>query len=202
MLLWLALAVTAHHTGAAPPWRRVRDADGIAIWQREVPGSPIYEIRVETVFAASSERIWQVIRDVAQHSSFLPYVAESRVLRNEDAMRRLVYQRISPPVVNDRDYTIRTIAWPDHETGVFEQHFAAANNQGPPPRRDAVRVANLKGGWILEPLDAHHTRIVYWIHTDPGGLIPAWLINLGSRISVPRLLAAIEKRATRGSPQP
>lgn len=179
----------------AAPWDPVRQGEDLSIWRRAVPGSPIREVRVEATLRASSVRLWEVIRDVGSHTQFLPYVRESRLLDEPSPERRTYYQRISPPVVSDRDYTLRARAWADYQTGVFEHAFEVANELGPPPQAGVVRIAELRGRWTLEPVGPERTRIVYWVHMNPGGSIPAWVTNLGQGISLPKLFAAIEKRA-------
>ena len=50
-----------------------------------------------------------------------------------------------------------------------------------PAQDGAVRTLKLKGEWILEALENGQTRVTYEVNADPGGLLPAWLVNLGSR---------------------
>ena len=178
------------------PWVSMGESNGTKIWQREVASSSIQEIKVETTIDASSVHIWRVIRDVERYAEFMPYLAEARILW-EQGDTRLVYQRISPPLFNDRDYTLRAKAYEDYETGVFEQTFSEANAQGPPPRDGTVRVGTVDGGWVLEPLGPSKTRIVYWLHTDPGGVVPQWAVNFGQRRSLPKLLKALRQVVTR-----
>lgn len=179
-----------------PPqaWEVLTASDTLTVWQRPVVGSGIREVQVEAVLEASSRQIWNVIRDVAKHPEFLPYVAEARVVRDAGEVR-YVYQRVSPPVVADRDYTLGARAYEDHETLVFQQDFWLENAVGPAPQDGVVRVEVVQGRWILEPLNPKRTRILYQLHTDPGGSIPSWLINFGQRYSLPRLLNAVERRA-------
>ena len=35
----------------------------------------------------------------------------------------------------------------------------------------------LKGYWLLEAIDDQSTRVVYMVNTDPGGMLPNWLIK-------------------------
>lgn len=192
---WLSFIVLCGPLADNPnPWVPKSDADDIKIWQRQVPRSNIQEIRVEMVIDAPSRRVWEVMRDVDHYPEFMPYMAEARILR-EQGNTRIVYERISPPIVNDRDLTLKSVAYPDSETGVFQQRLSIANDQGPPAKPGVVRITVAKGGWTLEPLDTKTTRILYWFHTDPGGWIPEWIVNFGQRHSIPRLIDALEKRA-------
>ena len=56
--------------------------------------------------AASTAVVHAVIDDVDSYPQFMPYTVECRVLKREgDSV--LTYQRISAPLVSDRDYTLR-----------------------------------------------------------------------------------------------
>jgi len=46
-----------------------------------------------------------------------------------------------------------------------------------PPNKKLVRVKHIKGFWRFRPLGQGKVEIVYQVHSDPGGGIPAWLVN-------------------------
>jgi hypothetical protein len=46
-----------------------------------------------------------------------------------------------------------------------------------PEKKDIVRVKNSFGKWVLTP-QKNGVRIEYTLETDPGGSLPAWLVNL------------------------
>ncbi|MEE8410260.1 MAG: START domain-containing protein, partial [Myxococcota bacterium] len=125
---------------------------------------------------------------------WMPNMAEARILR-EEGDTRIVYQRVSPPIVDDRDYTLRIVAFEDQETGVFEQRLSLANDRGPPPVDGVVRVLVVEGGWLLEPVGKNKTRILYWLHTDPGGAVPGWAFNVGQQYTLPDQIEALRRRA-------
>lgn len=175
------------------PWELIQDEDGVELWQRMVPGSDIYQIKIEMMLEGSSKQVWDVIRDVESVPEFNPYMAEARLLKTEGDLR-WVYQRIDPPFVNDRDLTFRSRAMEDHETGVYQQFLEIDNQRGPPPIDGVVRIEVLQAFWTLEPVAKDRTRVLYWIHTDPGGWIPAWMVNYGQRRSVPDLIRIFQKR--------
>jgi START domain len=47
-----------------------------------------------------------------------------------------------------------------------------------PVKSGVVRIANSKGKWVLSPVNKGRVKIVYTLHADPGGSLPAWLINM------------------------
>ena len=56
ILLLVASGVTAAD-GNPNPWKAVNNAEGVTVWSRKVPASPLQEIKAETVVEAPPERV-------------------------------------------------------------------------------------------------------------------------------------------------
>lgn len=191
----LALAAFAHAAEApASTWDLAEREDGITVWEREIPNSDIRAVKAEMIMEAPAKRVWEVLNNREDYPEFMPYVEEVRLLeRNEQAA--IVYQRIDPPLISDRDYTIRVEADTDRREGRYQRCWRIANARGPDKREDIVRIRRSNGCWKLQRLSENRTRVRYRVHTDPGGSIPSWLVNQANSNSVPDLLRAVEKRA-------
>jgi hypothetical protein len=50
-----------------------------------------------------------------------------------------------------------------------------------PVATDRVHIPHLKICWIFEQISRDLTRVELRVHVDPGGWIPAWLVNWGYR---------------------
>jgi hypothetical protein len=85
----------------------------------------------------------------------------------------LVYQRLSLPVIDDRDFTLQ-VTW-GAEGPILWMRFAVANERGPKPVPGVVRVTAHDGGWRLEPEGDKGTHAVYRFHFDVAGSVPSWL---------------------------
>jgi hypothetical protein len=49
-----------------------------------------------------------------------------------------------------------------------------------PVKQGIVRVTKFEGKWTIIPLGKNLIKVEYVLRVDPGGSIPAWLINLFS----------------------
>ena len=88
-------------------WKLATERDGVTIYTRPHSGSLLKEFKAVGEIAAPSRAVCEVIEDVDAYPSFMPYMAECRLLRREsDSL--LSYQRISPKICSDRDFTLRT----------------------------------------------------------------------------------------------
>lgn len=177
-------------------WALVVQRDGIQVHARTLPGSRVREVKATRQIPAPPERVFALLLDSDKFVEFMPYIVEVRTVARESATVWYLYQRISPPIVSDRDYTLRHQSVEDTQRGRYELRWEAANDRGPPPREGMVRVEICTGFYLVEAIDGGaHTRLTYQIHTDPGGSLPAWLANRANVQSVPALLDAISRRA-------
>ena len=50
-----------------------------------------------------------------------------------------------------------------------------------PEQENTVRIPELESLWTFEALGPSKTKVSYQSKTDPGGLIPKWLVNLANK---------------------
>jgi ribosome-associated toxin RatA of RatAB toxin-antitoxin module len=200
-LLFLLLSFSCADLMAAEPeatpgeWKLISTSDNVAIYRRSRPGPGHYESKAIGEIAASTAIVHAVIDDADAYSRFMPYMVECRILKREgDSV--LAYQRISAPLVSDRDYTLRVRTTSKTVEGgtSYLSHWETDNALGPVEKRGVVRVKLCEGGWLLEPVGPNTTRATYSVYTDSGGVIPAFIKNTGSQIAIRKIFAAISKQ--------
>jgi hypothetical protein len=186
---------------AAPTdWQEVDRRDGLVISTRERPGSSVKEVRAVGTIDVPNWVVKNVIDDAQHYTDFMPYTAESRVLSRDPERHTLVaYEKLTPPIVSPRDYTIRVYDEPRHApdgTIIYQTRWEPDSEAGPPAKAGIVRVKNTEGSWVLEPMDGGaHTRATYTIYTDGGGGLPAFIINQANKRSIADLFSAVQKTA-------
>src|SRR5256714_15080941 len=169
-----AIALAAEPEASPGEWKFISDKDGVTIYRRQRTLSK--ESKAIGEIAASTDLVNAVLEDVESYTSFMPYTAECRVLKRDGEMI-VAYQRISAPMVSDRDYTIRvhTNAKKAESGMIYSSHWFTDNAAGPSEKRGVVRVNLCDGSWLLEPTGPNSTRAIYQIYTDSGGLIPSFI---------------------------
>ena len=174
-------------------WKSISNKEGVAIFRRQRPKSN--ESKAIGEIAASTDLVKAVLDDAEAYPSFMPYIAECRVLKREgDSI--LAYQRISAPLTSDRDYTIRVRSTSTPvEGGIrYLSRWETENASGPAEKAGVIRVNLCEGSWLLEPIGPNAARATYLIYTDSGGLIPAFIKNPASQIGLRKMFAAIRKQ--------
>jgi hypothetical protein len=183
----------AEPSASPSEWKFISNKQGVAIFRRARPVTN--ESKAIGEIAASTDLVKAVLDDVDAYTNFMPYVAECRVLKREgDSL--LAYQRISAPLVSDRDYTLRVrFSATPVEGGVsYLSRWQTENAHGPAEKAGVVRVNLNEGSWLLEPIGPNTTRATYLVYTDSGGVIPAFIKNMGSQAGLRQMFAAIRKQ--------
>lgn len=201
-------AVTLLLLGADEPrWELAAEPPGIRVYGRSKPGAEVREMKAMGLVDATPHEFWDVINDLENYKSTMPYVSESVVLKREDNST-LFYTRLNAPLVDPRDYIIKLVddsKW-DEGKGFLKVGWTVVNDRDElmPLKKEVVRVRINEGYWLLEPRDGgKKTFVTYYIYTSPGGSVPTFIANQGNSIAVPKVFEAIKKsvearRAKRG----
>jgi ribosome-associated toxin RatA of RatAB toxin-antitoxin module len=181
---------------SATTWILSANTDAICVYTHAAENSNIHEIRAEATLAASPARVFSVIADYGRYPDFMPYVKTSEVIQSaEDAS--WVFQQLALPFpVSDRYYTIRLVA-DKHLAGEggYRVDWTLAGPEVPGRTGSGVPVLTNTGYWKLQPVDdGKATHVTYFIHTDPGGALPAWVINIANKESAPSVVKAVRAR--------
>ena len=169
--------------------------NNVSIYSRPRPGSALKEFKAVGPIEAPTYAVSAVIDDFQNYPSFMPFTTECRLIKR-DGDSIIGYQRLSPKICADRDYTLRVWkkSWLAADGLVFMSQWSPANELGPPEKKGVVRVNICEGKWLLEPDGATKTRATYSIYTDTGGVIPSFIANRVSLAGISRLFAAIRKQ--------
>src|SRR5262249_31930570 len=101
-------------------WKLTTREKDVAIYSHPRPGSPVKEFKAVGPIDAPTSAVCAVIDDFENYPKFMPYMTECRLIRRDgDSM--IGYQRLSPKICADRDYTLRVWkkSWPATDGLVF-----------------------------------------------------------------------------------
>ena len=176
-------------------WTEAYRTDELVIFTKDVGEDR--EIIATAEVAAPPEVVFKVLSDFEHYRDFMPYVEESRVLIRKGDNEAVTYARIAPPFVSERDYPlkVRMTRGSPSNGGVFMVEWTA-NPEAEPEVEGVVRVKLNEGSWLAAPLNGgKRTRLTYTLLTNPGGLIPPFVVNLSNTIAIPELFEAVKKRS-------
>ncbi|MBN2359389.1 MAG: hypothetical protein JXR83_08035 [Deltaproteobacteria bacterium] len=188
-------------SSAAGPWRKAAEEGGVTIYTRDKPGTPIKEVKAIGMIEAPPYACMNVVCDLGHFSEFMPYTNESTIVGREGDQVVFSYQHLKLPLVDNRDYTLRVVdetppPGPSGEPAYYKSSWTPANERGPKPRSDTVRVVVNTGHWLFEPVDdGKRTRATYYLFTDPGGMIPSFVANRANTQAIPDLFKALRTQS-------
>ena len=191
-----ALVLVAGTSRAEEAWQTVAEKPYV-VKVRPRPGTPAKDVWAEGELSASALDVQAVLADVDAYRQWMPYVKESRIIKELPDGARLTYTKLDLPVVASRDYVCRVV----HESklgedgaGVYAQRWSAEPD-AIPQRRDTVRLRLNEGSWRVEPRGEGKSYAVYRFTVDPAGSIPGFLASMGQKDGVVDTFRAVEKRA-------
>ena len=164
----------------AQDWEIKKNKDGIKVYTKVNPQSPFDLLKAECEVAVNADVLLQLIFDVSKHKLWVYNTEQSVLIKRNSAYDILYYgETYAPWPVSNRDLVIHLIASRDSLTGIY-----TINGKSKPDLKPEVegkiRVPRSEAVWKLVPLGNNKTRVSYSLDIDPGGSIPAWLVNYAS----------------------
>jgi hypothetical protein len=185
--------MAVHHPSPAADWQVLSNKEGLMVERRPTEGS-LYEIRATAESSLAPAAIFETIWKQREHPQFVPHLKRLDLL-SEAGDERLTYEQVEIPLARDRDYTVRLQKRVDADAQRYEIAFATANDAGPPPNQQHIRVASIRGRWLIEPgPGGKGSTLRYEVFSDPGGALPVWLLNRVQGDAVGKLIRAMLQR--------
>lgn len=192
-LTWFALSLAS---SPAPQgvevWNRVSDAGGVRVWSRQIPESPMQEVKADLVVDATPEAVWRALTAVSHHPDFLKDTLYARVMRKLSNDERLEYHRYTKPQISYYDVVLDVTTHEDTAANTYYMQWKCVPGAANPL---VVRLNACHGAWALEPADHGKTHIMYWNAVDPKGSIPTILFNAAEAHNLPDMLRQLAKHA-------
>lgn len=161
-----------------PTWTKIDDADGIAIYRREIPGSDAIAFKGEGIIAAPLVRVASVIFDTARATEWIDSLVEARVVRRISDTEYVEYDHFSTPfVMKDRDFVTSNKLEYDAARQVLTIRLRSTTDPAA-PATSYVRGDLISSTFVLTPTaDGKGTRVVGDVHCDPRGSVAKWIVN-------------------------
>ncbi len=164
--------------GAQKDWTLKTQEDGVSIYMKELPDSKFKAIRVICTVTATLSQMVAVIMDVNTGTDWVYSIKTSRLLKQVSPSELYYYCEVALPwPISNRDFIAHLKVTQDTLTKVVTINGPTVSNYIP-SKPGIVRVAASEGLWVISPKPNHMVQIDYTLRTDPGGSVPAWLVNM------------------------
>jgi len=163
----------------ASPWEKFGEEDGIALFRREVTGSPIIALRGVGVVDAPLLRVASVLVDTSRSTEWVDRLAEVKVVRRLSDDQYVHWNHVNTPIVlRDRDfvYAIGLELDPTNKRLMLNYHSVYDSGA---PKTNYIRGEFKYGTFTLTSIDSgKKARVLAEVLADPKGSVAKWLVNL------------------------
>jgi hypothetical protein len=178
LFVFLLLLFKLMPVSAQTDWKLNTDNDGIKIYTSLVPDSKIKAVKVECDFKATASQFIAVLLDIKASPDWLYHTRSCTVVKQVSPSELYYYSEVSLPwPAENRDFVGHIMISQNAETKVITVDGPAVPGYVP-VKDNMVRVEHSSSQWLITPLGNNEIRIKYTLHVDPGGELPAWLINM------------------------
>ncbi|GGM83013.1 hypothetical protein GCM10010967_13370 [Dyadobacter beijingensis] len=175
-LLVLLLCVTA--AMAQPEWKCVAAKDGIKVFAKPVPDSKIKAMKAECILDASADELVALLMDVSAAERWVCHTKSCVLIKKVSDTELFYHTEVSLPwPLDNRDFVTHLKVLRDPKTGVVVVEAPAVPGIVP-VRESVVRVSHSVNRWLIRPLPHGKLSVEYTLLVDPGGHIPAHVVNM------------------------
>jgi hypothetical protein len=161
-------------------WIFQKEKDGIKISNRHSATSPFNDVRVEVDLPGSIDQLAAILLDVNKYTEWAYATRKSELIKKLGPGKLIYYSEIDVPwPATDRYYYGGFELQKDPSGRAMEVVSYNINYKGPVPK-DLLRIPYSKGNWKVTQISKKIIHVEYILELDPGGSLPAWVINLFS----------------------
>lgn len=162
----------------AADWTLVGRRDGIEVYRRDMPGTPLVVFKGVGTIEAPVWKVAAILLDTKRAPEWADSVKESRVVKRLGPSEYEEYNHFGMPfILKDRDFLS------DVRIQISAEEKAFSLTYRPTDDRDVPRSHNVRGqidyGFFevtsLEP--GRRSMLRAEVQVDPKGAIPAWVVN-------------------------
>jgi ribosome-associated toxin RatA of RatAB toxin-antitoxin module len=159
-------------------WVLQKNEKGIAVYMRNAENSDFKELKSVQVLKTSLSSIVALLNDWDTYPQWVYRCGKSNTIKKISDTEVIHYQSVVAPwPVDNRDFVVDVKLVQDPVTKVI--NIKSENKPDYIPEvPDHIRMREFKASWVLVPLKDGTVEVTYQLLVNPGGYVPAWIINL------------------------
>lgn len=161
----------------AADWEKVKTEGDITIYTRPHPNSSFKAFKAVAIINAPLNNLMAVMANPKSCVEWVLGCTKSMAFEEVSFNDRYAYSVNDMPwPFKDRDYVLHIRTSNDTKSGEILMHMNATDNKKEVDDQfERVRVAQTV--YTFEALDDNKTKMIWLQHTEPGGILPGWLVN-------------------------
>jgi hypothetical protein len=177
LLSGYSMTTSSHAMQEEEAWHLQKEKNGIQVFTRHEEGSKYKAFKATAVIDAPLEWVLKLGMDVPRKTNWMADIERAEVLEvvNDDEQVEYYESKVPGPF-RDRDIILRSKLIRQSEQKVIITY--RSEPEFLPEKDKLIRIQTADGKWELTSLSEDQTQVVYGMLMDPGGHVPAWIVNL------------------------
>lgn len=156
-------------------WKIGLDKDNIIVYTRKSETSRFNEFLAEAKMVGTIEDFKRVITDIAHYPDWIPDCKSAEIIENPNPKDITYHVKLKVPFpFANRDIVQQIVLY---ETDDKLEVIITNHPKKVKEEKSYVRMPVAEGKWIIEKISENQLSIRFQYLADPGGDIPAWLVN-------------------------
>jgi hypothetical protein len=176
--LFLFLFALHNSIQAQDSWELKKEKEGIKVYTRNSLNSSFKDIRVEADLQGTIGAIRALLVDFEKYPRWAYATKNSEMVMQINRNQFIYYLEVSAPWPVTNRYLYANISVVHDSLRHNLKVISESINDYQPSVEKLVRVARSKGVWNVTTLSDKMIHIEYLLEADPGGSVPAWVLNL------------------------
>jgi len=165
-------------TAQEAKWELKKDKKDLKIYVREASDSPFKELSMKFTVDASMSAIVALLQDIEAIPDWVYKCEEAHVVKEVSDEEVYYYNLIDFPwPLSDRDFVLHSKLTQDPVTKIMRSESWVVEDMLP-VKDGVVRITSTHLWWEFTPQPDGKIAIDYYLKSDPGGYLPAWIVNL------------------------
>ena len=184
-------------------WELVQKSQGIEVKRKKIGKDSILALKATGVLNTSVEKIISIFKETNLAYQWAPGLKERRILQEISETEAVVYDIHQMPwPCQDRDLVIYNKIELIQKRKQIALISSSIETYSKDPGSNGNVRAELYYSFIgLTPISQNKTKVEFFIHVNPKGSIPNWIINYILKTRPSGFLKAIEKRSNSMEPK-
>jgi hypothetical protein len=180
LLFCLLISLVSFSQNSKSDWNLKKDENGIAVYSRKTNSSDFKELKSIAYVKTSLNSIVSLLSDWENYTQWVYKCGESKTLKKISSTELIHYQTVVAPwPAENRDFVVNVTFTQDEKTKVVTIKSVCNANYIPHVAHH-VRITEFNACWTLIPLKDGTIQVNYQLLVNPGGYVPAWLVNMAA----------------------
>jgi len=163
--------------GVGQNWKLDKNKGGIKVYLAENPKSKFKSIKVECTLVGTYDKLIAILTDIDHLKDWVYNTKTSYLIKKLSPYDLYYYTETSIPwPMENRDAVVHLKIVRD-SLQRFVKVTSVNENRLVPEKEGKVRVVHSLINWYVTMPTSKSISIVYTFEADPGGNLPAWLVN-------------------------